>query len=221
VTHEPIPGAVPDGARVLTPEQIMVGGARPHGRDVVVYDCDGYFMAPGLAELLATEGYSVRFVTPLSQVAPFCDSTLEGSMLRQRLHEAGIAFCRSTTVTAIGTGRLAALDEFGEPVGIDCHAVVLVTQRCSEDDLYRQLVAEAPDVLAAAGIRGLYRIGDCVAPRMLADAVFDGHRLGREIDSPDPARPLPYLRERVLRATIADLSEAFPAKVHTGRPEQS
>jgi dimethylamine/trimethylamine dehydrogenase len=39
-----------------------------------------------------------------------------------------------------------------------------------------------------------------VAPRLIADAIFDGHRLAREIDSPDPERPLPYLRERPLMA---------------------
>ena len=41
----------------------------------------------------------------------------------------------------------------------------------------------------------VYRIGDCVAPRIVADVLFDGHRLGREIDSADPARPLPFRRE--------------------------
>ena len=30
----------------------------------------------------------------------------------------------------------------------------------------------------------------------MADAILDGHRLAREIDSPDPAMPLPHLRER-------------------------
>jgi len=29
----------------------------------------------------------------------------------------------------------------------------------------------------------VFAIGDCVAPRLLADCVFDGHRLAREIDS--------------------------------------
>jgi dimethylamine/trimethylamine dehydrogenase len=42
----------------------------------------------------------------------------------------------------------------------------------------------------------VYRIGDAVAPRLLSEAVFDGHRLAREIDSPDPETPLPYRRER-------------------------
>ena len=50
--------------------------------------------------------------------------------------------------------------------------------------------------LLEAGIQGVYRIGDCVVPRIIAEAIFDGHRLGREIDTSDPATPLPYIRER-------------------------
>ena len=41
-------------------------------------------------------------------------------------------------------------------------------------------------------------IGDAAAPRMIADSIFDGHRLAREIDSPNPAMPLPFIRERRL-----------------------
>jgi len=44
----------------------------------------------------------------------------------------------------------------------------------------------------------LYLIGDASAPRMIVDSVFDGHRLAREIDSPNPAMPLPFIRERRL-----------------------
>lgn len=33
---------------------------------------------------------------------------------------------------------------------------------------------------------------------MISEAIFDGHRLAREIDGPDPAHPLPYDRERGL-----------------------
>ncbi len=31
---------------------------------------------------------------------------------------------------------------------------------------------------------------------MPSEAVFDGHRLARELDGSDPSVPLPYLRER-------------------------
>ena len=76
--------------------------------------------------------------------------------------------------------------------------------RCSDDALFRTLEADE-DALAAAGIKGLYRIGDCVVPRPIADAVFDGHRLAREIDEANPAVPLPFIRERrTLTWTDAD-----------------
>jgi dimethylamine/trimethylamine dehydrogenase len=41
-------------------------------------------------------------------------------------------------------------------------------------------------------------IGDASAPRMIVDSIFDGHRLAREIDSPHPEMPLPFIRERRL-----------------------
>ncbi|MBE3140239.1 MAG: hypothetical protein IMZ53_06620, partial [Thermoplasmata archaeon] len=77
-------------------------------------------------------------------------------------------------------------------------SIVLVTSRLPDDVLYRELISD-PSSLLRAGIKGVYRIGDCFAPRMfVADAVFDGHRLAREIDTDNPAEPLPYLRERAL-----------------------
>ena len=76
-------------------------------------------------------------------------------------------------------------------------AVVLVTQRLSNEALYLELAGDA-EALAASGIEAVYRTGDCVAPRWLVDTVFDGHRLAREIDSPNPPVYLPTLRERGL-----------------------
>ena len=65
---------------------------------------------------------------------------------------------------------------------------MLVTQRVSQDALFHELDGRREAV---------FRIGDCVAPRLLAEVVFDGHRLAREIDGDDPEVALPYLRERV------------------------
>jgi dimethylamine/trimethylamine dehydrogenase len=73
-------------------------------------------------------------------------------------------------------------------------AVVLVTQREPQDALYHELHAD-PRRLQSEGIEDVHRIGDCLAPRTIAENIFDGHRLAREIDSPDPAKPLPYIRE--------------------------
>jgi len=195
VTRGPIPGADASLPHILTPEQIMVEGKRPPGRRVVVFDCEGYFMGAGLAEKLALEGSEVELVTTLHQIAPFCDETLEGPLLREHLHRVGVRFRRATTITAIEKGVLRGTNEFGEPVELEADATVLVTQRVSDESLYLELASQ-PRSARDAGIAGLYRIGDCVAPRLLADAIFDGHRLAREIDSETPAIPRPYLRER-------------------------
>jgi dimethylamine/trimethylamine dehydrogenase len=175
-------------AHVLTPEQVMLAGKRPSGSRVVVYDCEGYFMGAGMAELLHGEGHSVELVTSCEKIAPFCDETLEGPLLRQHLHDLGIAMRSECAVEAVEPGGLRGQTTLGDPFEIECDAVVLVTQRVSDEQLFLDL--------RAAGLPALYRIGDCVAPRLLADAIWDGHRLAREIDAPDPSMPLPHLRER-------------------------
>jgi dimethylamine/trimethylamine dehydrogenase len=188
VTRGPIPGADAALAHVLTPEQVMLAGKRPSGSRVVVYDCEGYFMGAGMAELLHGEGRSVELVTSCEKIAPFCDETLEGPLLRQHLHDLGIAMRSECAVEAVEPGGLRGQTTLGDPFEIECDAVVLVTQRVSDEQLFLDL--------RAAGLPALYRIGDCVAPRLLADAIWDGHRLAREIDAPDPSMPLPHLRER-------------------------
>jgi dimethylamine/trimethylamine dehydrogenase len=195
-THAPIAGAGPRLDHILTPEQVMVEGKRPPGERVVVYDAEGYFMAAGIAELLAREGRRVELVTSFEQVSPRSDETLEGGLLRRRLHDAGVTLRRNLTLSAIEPGAGMAQDEFEQTVELAADGFVLVTQRLSADSLYRELRAD-PGALAAEGVEALYRVGDCVAPRLLADAIFEGHRLGREIDSQDPSLPLPYRRERL------------------------
>ena len=203
ITCRPIPGADASQPWVLTPEQVMVEAKRPPGERVVVYDCDGYFMGASLAELLALEGYRVTLATPYAQVAPLCVETLEADPLLRRLHEIGVSIATGMTVTALEPGRTLGQDMFANPVTLEADAVVLVTQRVSDDTLYTELTAESPESLSTAGIEGVYRIGDCVSPRLLGESIYDGHRLAREIDSLDPSVPLAYLRERLLVTAAA------------------
>jgi dimethylamine/trimethylamine dehydrogenase len=190
---DPMPGADSGLPHVLTPEQACAG-QRPPGPRVVVYDADGYYVAPGVAELLAAEGFEVTVVTTFNALSPVSDQTLEGDMLRAHLHRAGVSVRPATTITGIGAGSVTGHDRHGEPWSAACDGIVLVTQQVSHDSLYAEL-AGGP-ALAAAGIGGLYQIGDAVAPRMISEAVFDGHRLAREIDAGDPAQPSPFRRER-------------------------
>jgi len=192
-TRSPLPGAGPGLDHVLTPEQVMVDGRRPPGSRVCVIDYEGYFTGAGIAEVLRAEGHEVELLTCFDLVAHYCDQTLEGVRLRRRLHDLGIAAHRGSMATAVDPGGVDAVDEFGAPFRVEADGVVLVTQRMSDDALHRALTS-GPKM----GVEAVHAIGDCVAPRLIADAIFDGHRLGREIDSADPSRPLPYLRERPL-----------------------
>jgi dimethylamine/trimethylamine dehydrogenase len=116
-------------------------------------------------------------------------------MLRAHLYRAGVTVQHATTITEIGAGSVTGRRRHGQPWSAACDGVVLVTQQTSQDALYTELAGHEP-ALAAAGISRLYRIGDAAAPRMISEAIFDGHRLAREIDQDDPAQPAPYRRER-------------------------
>jgi dimethylamine/trimethylamine dehydrogenase len=190
VTRGPIPGADATLAHCLTPEQVMLEGKRPPGSRAVVYDCDGAYAGAGIAELLRAEGLDVTIVTPLERVAQSADDALEGPLLRQHLHDLGIRLVADHTVRRIAADGVEGTDVYGDPFELACDGVVLTTQRRSDDALFRELSDRPGD------LEGVYAIGDCVAPRVIADAIWDGHRLGREIDSEDPATPLPWRRER-------------------------
>jgi dimethylamine/trimethylamine dehydrogenase len=86
---------------------------------------------------------------------------------------------------------------------IEVDTVVLATQRLSNDELYHELKSDKA-ALEREGIEAVYLLGDAAAPRMLVDSIFDGHRLAREIDSPNPAMPLPFIRERRLWGEAAN-----------------
>jgi dimethylamine/trimethylamine dehydrogenase len=202
-TYAPIPGASPDHPHVVTPEQLLVD-RKPVGGRVVVYDCEGVVTGIGICELLAAQGKQVTLLTPAESPGEYARFTGEVPQVRRALATAGVTVRTETIVTGIGDSKVAVRGVYDdEETEIACDSIVLLTQRRSDDALYRELAAAGP-ASSAEGAMPVYRIGDCVAPRMTADCVYDGHRLAREIDSPDPARPLPFIRELRLLGGSAD-----------------
>ena len=199
-THDTIPGADASKPHVLTPDQLMGEGKSVPGSKVLVVDNDGYFMGVSLAEKLALEGKKVTIMTHLGHIAPYMHFTLEAPNQHRKLHKLGVEIVTYHIPTLVEEGHVKSVHVYDE----DAHehdwefdSVVLVTQRRSNEALFRSLKDEVGlERLAAEGVEALYRIGDCEAPRLIADAVFSGHRLAREIDSDNPAIPLPFKRER-------------------------
>jgi dimethylamine/trimethylamine dehydrogenase len=193
-TNAPIPGV--EHQRVFTPEDILQNERIPTGTGrIVVYDCEGYVMGPGLAELLSGSGHDVVLVTPLPQVSPYLDVTAEGPRLRAELYKLGVDMRTQTIIAAAQQDSVLLRHEYGTEENLATDALVLVTARLSNSALQDELLAD-PAALKKEGIEAVYAIGDCVAPRLIGENIFDGHRLAREIDTPNPEVPLPFLRER-------------------------
>jgi len=152
------------------------------------------------AQKLASEGKTVTIMTPMGHIAPYMHFTLEAPNMHRKLHKLGVEIVTYHMPTKIEAGSVTAAhvyDADGHERTWEADATVLVTQRRSNEALFRELKdAVGLDALAREGVDALYRIGDCEAPRLIADAVFSGHRLAREIDTDDPAVPLPFKRER-------------------------
>jgi dimethylamine/trimethylamine dehydrogenase len=190
--QKPIPGA--DQAHVVVPDQV-IAGIELEG-PVVVYDDDHYFMASVLAEKLSGSGLEVHYVTPAPDVANWTHNTMEQSRIQARLLELGVEVHTSRLLATIGPDDVELACAYtGRTSNLDAGAVVLVTMRLPDDGLYHELMNDGA-ALEAAGIKSVTRIGDCLAPGLIAAAVYAGHKYARELDADLPSPDdVPFRRE--------------------------
>jgi dimethylamine/trimethylamine dehydrogenase len=192
-TNAPVDGADAALDHVLTPEQLILGGKPVPGRRVVVYDGQADQVPLAVAQYLQQRGHEVELVSPIADIGHRAHQDGVSFALRGEILAAGGKLRPALSLASVGASGAVFMDEtFGE-VEIGCDAIVLLTRRASDDALFRELDAMR-ERRAQNGIEALYRIGDCAAPQDLAEAIFSGQRLAREIDSPDPTVPLPAAR---------------------------
>jgi dimethylamine/trimethylamine dehydrogenase len=213
--YGPIAGADASLPHVLTPTQVMQG--KPvAGQRVLILDGDGHFMGLALAELMANQGKQVTYVCDASDVSEYGVFTMESGNNKRMMFEKRIKSYTNHWVDRIEPGRvrLSYLYKFGpDLIGpstgsvprkdnggefeLAVDAVILVTSRYSDTRLWQELKARKAE-WAPNDIQDVFRVGDCKAPTQLNQALWDAHRLAREFDSPHPAYPLPWIRERQL-----------------------
>jgi dimethylamine/trimethylamine dehydrogenase len=197
-THAPIPGADASLDWQMTPDEVALG-TKQVGKRVLVLENEGYFMGASIAQKLAGEGHDVTLMTQAGEIAGYMEYTLEAPMLHRDLHRVGVDIQVYTMLDRIEPGVCHAYNIWDpdHKQAFEVDSVVLCTARLSDDQLYRE-IKDDQGRLEQEGIEAVYVIGDAAAPRMIVDSVFDGHRLAREIDSPHPEMPLPFIRERRL-----------------------
>jgi dimethylamine/trimethylamine dehydrogenase len=214
LTHAPVPGIDASLPYICTPEQVMMEG-KEVGDRVVVLDGDGYFTGVSLAEYLVDQGKKVTIVTALGSVAPFTHFTLEAPNLHRMMHEKGIHEHTLHWAEKVEEGKLVAFylyrdgykREAGPTLGklprrvgtetmdVEFDTLVVASGRAPNSELYKELRARKPE-WEENEIGSIYQAGDCYAPGIIADALFEGHRIAREFESSNPQLPQPWIRER-------------------------
>jgi len=180
------PGRFPDA---LTPDDIFAG-ARIEG-PVVIYDDEHYFMAGALAERLAGQGHAVHLVTTAAIASSWTVMTNEQDFVQARLIAAGVQIHPLRALKSRDADRVTLACVYsGREESLDCGALVLVTGRLPDSGLWQDL--------AEAGIAAA-RVGDCLQPSTVADAVHSAHRFARLLGEADadapPRREMPPLHD--------------------------
>jgi mycofactocin system FadH/OYE family oxidoreductase 2 len=170
-----LPGVEQDN--VLTVWDVLLGTSHV-GERVVVLDDDGSRYAAGTAEVLLDRGASVEVVSRWNALFPFTFTTLDMPILYNRLLGKGLTYRLNSWAKAIEGDRVSVYNLYTSAEeaieGVD--TIVLATGPKANDDLYLALKGE---------VESLHRIGDCVAPRKLDHAIYEGYMAGLERWSPE------------------------------------
>jgi dimethylamine/trimethylamine dehydrogenase len=154
----------------------------------LVFDFDNYYMGGVITEHLAQKGIPVSYVTPAGQASAWTIMTNELPLVHRALSKRQVPVTTLQMVKAFD-GEQATLAHLftGQETRVACRAVVIVGLRLPRGELHEALEARA-DELADAGIRGIDRIGDALAPGAIAHAVHSGHKLARELGAASVSR---------------------------------
>jgi len=196
VTAEQVLAANPDVVIVATgsrPKANPVGGAdgpgvcdvwqvldqeADIGEKVCLIDYDGHHRATATAEYLADQGKQVHIICSSLFIGAELGPTQDLYLSRQRLLQKGVSFTPDIAVMDVAgeagaktiKGFNVYSNEWQEWGPYD--SVVLAMGQAVDDDLYFDLKGK---------VKELHRIGDCVAPRKVDMAIWEGHQIGREI----------------------------------------
>jgi 2,4-dienoyl-CoA reductase (NADPH2) len=179
----PFPDRYPDGGDdpavidALTLLREGVGGL-PDG-PVVVDDPVGGPIGIGVAEWLAAAGRPVTLVSPDPVAGTLLSRTGDLADANVRLQRAGVSRQLRARIISVGGGSVDGVEVWtGESFRLPARLLVDCGHRLPDNDLYRSL-----------GDPTIVRVGDCVAPRTVHEAVLEGRRAALSLLG-TPASPL-------------------------------
>ncbi|GAB6174383.1 FAD-dependent oxidoreductase [Paradesulfitobacterium aromaticivorans] len=169
VTGYPIPGW--DSGYTMVVDDVIEGKEVTTDK-VVILDEEANVKAPGVAEILAAQGKEVMIVDRHNFIASDVEGTTNGHVLK-RLAKAGVKLSPQTFVVSIDKDSVTLIDLLtGSKRVVEGVTVIFNTGRKPNEDLYFALKGK---------VKELHRIGDCLAARLVGSAIYDGHKVGRQL----------------------------------------
>lgn len=162
-----------NGPRVFNIWQVLKGEA-DIGDRILFIDYDGHHQATSTAEYLADLGKKVHIVTSALFVGSELGPSQDLYLSRQRLMQKGVSFTSNFAVIEIRGTEVHGLNVYSNEgqVFSDFDTVVTAMGNEVDDSLYYALKGRVPE---------LYRVGDCVAPRKVDMAIYEGYAAGRRV----------------------------------------
>lgn len=168
-----VPGIGQDN--VLTVDDLLAAPLdRARVSSAIIFDCVGDRQAVIAADRLVAGGARVEIVTPMPLVARDLEISRELIATYERLRQAGVRFTPNCELASVDGTQAEFADIYtgATLVREGADLVVLSIGHIGDDALLRGLSAQG---IAAHGI------GDCVAPRGIFEAIWDGELEARAL----------------------------------------
>jgi len=168
----PWPFEVEATAAVFDEWQVL-DGALPRGQAVALYDLGVRFEPAALLLTVLAHASRVWWIAPTTTVGPEIEQTNRVALMNH-IADADVRRVAETRISHVNHGHIVVADTaIGRSRRIDgVDSVVVVGNKLPDDALMRGLGAEDFTVTA---------IGDCVAPRHTAQAIYEGELAGRAL----------------------------------------
>lgn len=190
-----LPIAINDPSGVYTPDDIFAGASLIG--DILIYDDDHYMMAGALAEKYLLAGHRVTYLTPATTISSWTAMTDEQDFIQAKLLSMGIETGFAKKIERINKHTLYTSCIYtGDSFEHVFDNLILVTGRESNDELFGKLTIPA------------VRIGDCLVPSSIADAVYSGHKFAREYGE-DTAQLAPKRERAMLQPTTTQIDRGL------------
>ncbi|MHB1394483.1 MAG: oxidoreductase [Clostridia bacterium] len=143
------------------------------GKRVVVLDKDGHWQGGGICEYLLALESETYAITPNSQIGIDLEPS-NSHMLYMRLYENGAEIIPLHELYSLDKNDVVIENVFNHQKQIISNVDTLIYAGMSKSDnqMYTKLKKLRPNVFA---------VGDCVAPRLIEQVIFESEQLCREI----------------------------------------